>query len=97
MDKIRPKLIKLSAEVLNKALIIVINSSFNKGLFSDNAEITCASYLDKHTDDKHAVTNLRPVNVLNTSSRIYQTIVKDFLIRKMEHHFSLLVLNEHGL
>ena len=45
MDKIRPKLIKLSAEVLNKPLIIVINSSFNKGLFSDNAEITCAFLL----------------------------------------------------
>ena len=40
MDKIRPKLIKLSAKVLNKPLTIVINSSFNKGLFSDNAEIT---------------------------------------------------------
>ena len=34
------------------------------------------------------MTNFRPVSVLNTFSKIYEKIVKDFLISKMKHHFS---------
>ena len=88
IDKIPPKLIKLSANVLSKPLAIAINNSFNKGMFPDNAKIACVSPLDKHTDDKYSVTNFRPVSVLNTFSKIYEKIVKYFLISKMEHSFS---------
>ena len=83
-----PKLIKLPAKVLSKPLAIAINNSFNKGMFPDNAKIACVSPLDKHTDDKYSVTNFQPVSVLNKFSKIYEKIVKDFLINKMEHHFS---------
>ena len=57
-------------------------------MFPDNAKTTCVSPLDKHTDDKYSVTNFRPVSVLNIFSKIYEKVVKDFLISKMEHHFS---------
>ena len=57
-------------------------------MFSDNAKIECASLLDKHADGKYSVNNVRPVNLINTFSKIYQKIGKDFLISKMEHHFS---------
>ena len=57
-------------------------------MFSDNAKIECVSLLDKHADGKYSVTNVRPVNLINTFSKIYQKIGKDFLISKMEHHFS---------
>ena len=49
IDKIPPKLIKLSAKVLSKPLAIAINNSFNKGMFPDNAKIACVSPLDKYT------------------------------------------------
>ena len=88
IDKIPAKLIKLSAKVLSQPLAIAVNSSFNKGIFPDNTKIACVSPLDKHTNDKYSVTNFRPVSVLNAFSKIYQKIVKDFLISKMEHHFS---------
>ena len=77
-DKIPTKLIKLSAKVISKPLVIAINNSFNKGMFPDNAKIACVSPLDKHTDDKYSVTNFRPVSVLNTFSKIYEKIVKGF-------------------
>ena len=57
-------------------------------MFPDNAKIACVSPLDKRTEDKYSVTNFRPVSVSNTFSNIYEKIVKDFLISKMEHHFS---------
>ena len=45
------------------------------------------SRLDKYTDNKFSVTNFRPVSVLNIFPKIYEKIVKDFLVSKMEHHF----------
>ena len=88
IDKIPPKLIKLPAKVISKPLVIAINNSFNKGMFSDNAKIECVSPLDKHTDGKYSVTNVRPINLINIFSKIYEKVGKDFLISKMEHHFS---------
>ena len=38
IGKIPLKLIKLSAKVLSKPLVITINNSFNKGMFPDNAK-----------------------------------------------------------
>ena len=57
-------------------------------MFPDNAKIACISPLGKYTDDKYSTTNFRPVSVLNIFSKIYEVIIKGFLIRKMEHHFS---------
>ena len=88
INKIPPKLLKLSAKVLSKPLTIAINNSFNKETFPNNAKIACVSPLDKHTNDKYSVTNFQLVSVLNTFLKIYEKIVKDFLISKMEHNFS---------
>ena len=88
IDKIQPKLIKLSPKVLSKPLAIAINNGFTKGMFPDNAKIACVSPLDKLTDDKYSVTNFPPVSVLNAFSKNHEKIVKGFLISKIEHHFS---------
>ena len=42
-DKIPPKLVKLSAEVLSTPLSIAINNSLKYGVFSDDAKIACYS------------------------------------------------------
>ena len=57
-------------------------------MFTDNAKIEYVSPLDKHTDGKYSVTNVRPINLINIFSKIYEKVGKDFLISKMEHHFS---------
>ena len=69
IDKIPPKLTKLSAKVLSKPEAIAINSSFNKWISPDNAEIACVSPLDKHTSGNYSMTNFPPVSVLNTFPR----------------------------
>ena len=73
IDKIPPKLIKLSEKILSKPLAIAINNIFNKGMFPDNVKIACVSPLDKLT---YSATNFRPVSVLSTFSSIFQKIVK---------------------
>ena len=57
-------------------------------MLPDNAKIACISPLDKHTDNKYSVTNFRPVSVLNTFPKIYEKIVRYFLITKIGQHFS---------
>ena len=75
-DKIPPKLVKISAEVLSQPLANVINNSISKGVFPDNAKIASVSPIDKQSDDKNKVSNFRPVSVLNTFSKIYESFIK---------------------
>ena len=71
IDKILPKLIKLSGKVLSKPLATAINNSFNKGMFPDDAKISCISPLGKHTSDKYSMTNFQPISALNTFKRLF--------------------------
>ena len=48
-DKIPPKLVKISAEVLSQALADAINNSISKGVFPDNAKIASISSNDKQS------------------------------------------------
>ena len=80
-DKIPPKLVKISPEVLSRPLADVINNSVSKGVFPDNAKVTSVSRIDKQPDDKNKVSNFRPVSVLNTFSKIYESVIKISLFR----------------
>ena len=73
-DKIPPKLVKISAEVLSQPLADAANNT--KGVFPDNAKIASVSPIDKQSDDKNKVSNFRPVSVLNTFSKIYESVIK---------------------
>ena len=87
-DKIPPKLVKISAEVLSQPLANVINNSISKGVFPDNAKIASVSPIDKQSNDKNKVSNFRPVSVLNTSSKIYESVIKNQLISVLDNIFS---------
>ena len=89
MDKIPPKLVKISAEVLSQPPADAINNSISKGVFPDNAKISSVSPIDKQSDDKNKVSNFRPVSVLNTFSKIYESVIKNQLISVLNNIFSL--------
>ena len=88
MDKIPPKLVKISAEVLSQPLANAINNSISKGVFPDNAKISSVSPIDKQSDDKNKVSNFRPVSVLNAFSKIYESVIKNQLISVLNNIFS---------
>ena len=87
-DKIPPKLVKISAEVLSQPLADAINNSISKGVFPDNAKIASVSPIDKQSDDKNKVSNFRPVSVLSTFSKIYEYVIKNQLISVLNNIFS---------
>ena len=87
-DKIPPKLVKISAEVLSQPLADAINNSISKGVFPDNAKIASVSPIDKQSDDKNKVSNFRPVSVLNTFSKIYESVIKNQLNSVLNNIFS---------
>ena len=88
MDKIPPKLVKISAEVLSQPLADAITNSISKGIFPDNAKIASVSPIDKQFDDKNKVSNFRPVSVLNTFSKIYESVIKNQLNSVLNNIFS---------
>ena len=87
-DKIPPKLVKLSAEILSTPLSIAINNSLKYGVFPDDAKITSVVPLDKGEPNKNEISNYRPVSILNTFSKIYEKVIKDQLVSGLHKYFS---------
>ena len=87
-DKIPPALIKVAAEPLSTPLSIATNNSFKQNIFPDNGKVACVKPLDKKTENKHSISNFRPVSILNTFSKIYEKFSKDFLISEIEMFLS---------
>ena len=87
-DKIPPKLVKISAEVLSQPLADAINNSISKGVFLGNTKIASVSPIEKQSDDKNKVSNFRPVSVLNTFSKISESVIKNQLISVLNNIFS---------
>ena len=77
IDKIPPKLVQLSADILSTPLSNAINNSILKGKFPDDAKVASVSPLDKHTDNKYSVSNFRSVSVPNIFSKMYEKVLKN--------------------
>ena len=73
-DKIPPKPVKISAEVLSHSLADAMNYSISKRVFPEHVKIASVSPIDKQSDDKNKVSNFRPVSVLNTFSKIFESV-----------------------
>ena len=86
-DKIPPKLVKLSVEILRTPLSIAINNSLKYGVFPDDANIASVVPLDKGKPNKDEISNFRPVSILNTSSEIYGKVIKDQLGSGLDKYF----------
>ena len=86
-DKIPLALIKMAAESLSKPLSIAINNSFKYNIFPSNAKVACVKPLDKKTEDKHDISNFRPVSILNTFSKIYKMFARNLLVFYVEEFF----------
>ena len=90
-DKIPPKLVKLSAEVLSTPLSIAINNSLKYGVFPDDAKNTTVIPLDKGKPNKNETSNFRPVSILNTFSKIHEKVIKDQLVSELDKYLSPII------
>ena len=73
---------------LSTPFSITINISFKYNIFPSNAKVACVKPLDKKTEDKHCISNFRPVSILNTFSKIYEMFAKKLLVSNIEEFFS---------
>ena len=85
VDKIPPKFVKLSANILSESLTKTINDSLTMGIFPDAAKIAAVSLIDKGTDNKNSISNIRPVSVLSAFSKIFEAVMKKQLIFYLEN------------
>ena len=88
IDKIPPKLVKLSADFLTPLLTKAIITSIAQNVFPENAKTASVIPLDKGKPNKNKMPNFRPVSVLNIFSKIYESVIKDQIICGMEKYFS---------
>ena len=78
----------MATEPLSKPLSILINKSFKYNIFPSNARVACIKPLDKKTEDKHCISNLHLVSILNTFSKIYKKSAKNLLVSSIAEVFS---------
>ena len=78
----------MAAEPLSTPLLIAIKNSFKYNIFPSNAKVARVKPLDKKTEDKHCISNFRPVSILNTFSKIYEMFAKNLLLSNIEEFFS---------
>ena len=71
------KLVKLASEVLSKPLSIAMNNNITWSTFRDKAKAATVVPIDKKTDSKYNVSNLRQVSLLNCFSKIYENYINN--------------------
>ena len=90
-DRLPTKLVKLASEGLSKPLSIAMNNSITSPTFPDRAKVAIVVPIDKKTDNKHTVSNFRPVSLLNCFSKIYENYIKSHIVNSMSNYISLYV------
>ena len=87
IDKIPPKLVKISADFLTLILRKSINTNIRQKVFPENAKTASMILLDKLNKTK--MSNFRLVSVLNTFSKVYERVIKEQIVYGVEKSFLL--------
>ena len=78
-DNIPPKLVKVSANVIDSYLCNIINKGLQNSSFPDAAKIASVRPIYKKKC-RNTIENYRPVSVLNTFSKIYERYIHNSFI-----------------
>ena len=89
-DGIPPKLVKLSADIIDYHLAYIINKDIEKSAFSEDAKIACVRPVFKK-DERTKISNYRPVSILNVFSKIYEKYLHEDLTNHVNKIFSSFV------
>lgn len=93
-DEIPVSILKSTKTQISPVLKHVINSSFVSGYFPDKLKMSKVIPLFKK-DDRHKISNYRPVSLLPTISKIFEKIVCNQLVSYLEQ-FNLFDNIQHG-
>ena len=73
-DKIPPKIVKMSANIIGSHLTNIINSDLKRNAFSDSA--------------RTEIKNYRPVSILNSFSKVYERFIHENLMSSVTNFLS---------
>ena len=87
-DKIPPKIVKMSANIIDSYLTIIINSILKRNAFSDSAKVASICPIFKSKGEKTKIKNFMPVSILNYFLRVYERFIHKNLVSSVTNFLS---------
>ena len=75
MDKIPPKIAKMSANIINSHLTNIINSNLKRNAFSDSAKVASICPIFKGKGERTEIKNYTSVIILNCFSEVQKRFI----------------------
>ena len=72
-----------SADFLTPLLTKAINTCITQNVFPENVKTASKIPSDKGKPNKNERSNFRPVSILNTFSKVYESVMEDQIVREM--------------
>ena len=85
-----PKLVKLSANIVDSHSCNIINKVLESNSFSDGTKIASVRLIYKGKS-RHQVENYRPVSILNAILKIYERYIPNCLIPSVDSFLSVFI------
>ena len=89
-DTIPPKLVRMSADIIDSHLCNLINMDIDNDDFSDGGKIASVRPLFKKKS-RNKIENYRPVSILNTFSKIYERYIHNSLTQFVDNFLSVFI------
>ena len=89
-DNIPPKLVKLSADIIDEHMTNIINFDISRNLFSEEAKTAHIRTIYKRLERINKV-NYRPVSILNTISKISERYIQEKLTPLVDKCLSVFI------
>ena len=73
-DRISPKLLKDSADIIAESLTVIFNKSIETGIFPDDLKVAYISPIRKG-ESKTECSNYRPISVISVVAKVFEKLV----------------------
>ena len=74
-DKIPPKIVKMSANIIDFHLTNMINTDLKRNAFSESAKVASIRPIFKGKGERTEIKNYRPISILNCFSKVYERFI----------------------
>ena len=82
-DRISPKLLKYSAEIVAESLTVIFNKLIETGIFPDDLKVSCISPIHKG-ENKTECSNYRPISVIPVDAKVFEKLVSGQFMEYLE-------------